>query len=81
MAKRTDNNQTKQFTARIHRQHSSLVITAPKGLCKILDWVKGDILLFEVEVGDSAAIVGKLSLRGSENVRDRGNSDRSNKGR
>ena len=54
----------KQFTARIHKQHASLVITVPQGLCKILDWTKGDLLLFEVEIGDSAAIVGKSCLGG-----------------
>lgn len=63
----------KQFTARIHRQHSSLVITVPKGLCKILDWDKGDVLLFEVEIGDSAAIVGKSALRGDKNHGAKGN--------
>jgi len=70
----------KQFTARIHKQHSSLVITVPKGLCDILDLVKGDVLLFEVKVGDVAAIVGKANLRGSENVGDTGNSGREDRG-
>ena len=76
MTKRTETNPTKQFTARIHRQHSSLVITVPKGLCKILDWDKGDILMFEVDDGDVAAVVGKSSLRGIDYDRDSGNSDR-----
>lgn len=75
MTNRTDKNPNKQFTARIHKQHSSLVITVPKGLCEILNWSRGDVLLFQLENGHGAAVVGKLMLRGQENVRDRGNSD------
>jgi len=70
----------KQFTSRIHRQHNSLVITLPKGLCEILSWEKGDVILFEVEVGDVAAIVGKSSLRGIDYAGDKGHSNRKDKG-
>ena len=66
MAKRTEENKVKQFTAKVHKQHSSLTLTVPMGLCKMLEIVKGDILLFEVEPGDCAAVVGKLAIRGSE---------------
>lgn len=81
MTKRTDKNTTKQFTSRIHKQHSSLVITVPKGLCEMLSWSRGDMLLFEAETGESAAIVGKLSLRGSEDGRDQENTDRKDNSR
>ena len=70
-----------QFTARVHRQHNSLVVTVPKGLCKELQVVRGDLLLFEVEQGDVAAVVGKISLRGSENGKDARNRDREDQGR
>ena len=52
----------------------------PKGLCKILDWDKGDVLMFEVDVGDVAAVVGKSSLRGIDHGRDSRNTDRKDRG-
>lgn len=75
-----DTNKTLQFTARVHRQHTCLVITVPRGLCKQLEIVKGDILLFEVEPGEVAAVVGKLALRGVEHGRDNANKDRRDTG-
>lgn len=66
MTNRTEDNRIKQFTARIHRQHSSLVITVPQGLCKMLGLGKGDVIIFEVEDGNVAAVVGKASLRGMD---------------
>ena len=79
MTKRTSKQKTMQYTARIHRQHSSLVVTVPKGLCNQLQIVKGDMLLFEVEPGDVAAVVGKLKLRGSECGPDKGNTNSADK--
>ncbi len=78
MTKRTDTIKTLQFTARVHRQHTSLVVTVPKGLCSELKIVKGDMLLFEVEPGEAAAVVGKLGLRGSESGRIQGITDKRN---
>lgn len=80
MCKRMNTNKTLQFTARVHRQHTSLVITVPKGLCNQLEIVKGDILLFELELGDVAAVVGKMALRGVDNERDKGDSVRGDSG-
>lgn len=80
MTKRTDTNSILQFTSKVHRQHSSLVITLPKGLCKQLEIIKGDVILFEVEPGEVAAVMGKISLRGSENAGNSRNSDREDKG-
>lgn len=81
MAKRMGNDKTMQFTAKVHRQHSSLTVTVPKGLCKLMEVEKGNILLFEIEKGDVAAIVGKLSLRGVNCGRDNRDSDCKDKGR
>jgi len=75
MTKRTETIITKQFTTRAHKQHSSLVITLPKGLCGMLEIVTGDHILFEVEPGGVAAVMGKVALRGLENARDKGNSN------
>ena len=66
MTKRFIQGKTMQYTARVHKQHTSLVVTVPKGLCTHLQISRGDMLLFEVEPGDDAAVVGKLTLRGSE---------------
>lgn len=67
MAKRTIILKTFQFTSKVHRQHSSLVITLPKGICEKLNISKGDIVCFEVEPGQVACIMGKIKLRGPEN--------------
>lgn len=80
MAKRTSTDQTAQFTARVYRQHSSLIITLPKRLCEQLQIAKGSHVLFEVGPGDVAAVMGTIALRGSENVRGKRNSDREDQG-
>ena len=80
MTKRTIETRTFQFTSKVHRQHSSLVITVPKGLCEKLNISKGDIVLFEVEQGDVAAVMGKINLRGCENERNQRNSNRTDNG-
>ena len=41
---------------------------------------KGDVVLFEVEQGDVACVMGKITMRGSENAGDSRNSDNENKG-
>jgi len=80
MTKRTVISKTFQFTSKVHRQHSSLVVTLPKGICEKLQISSGDIVLFEVEEGDVHAIMGKILLRGSEDGRGKGNSHREDKG-
>lgn len=80
MTERTDIIQVKQFTSKVHRQHSSLVITLPKGICEQLEISKGDIVLFEVEQGEVACVMGKITLRGVDYERDKANSDIKNKG-
>lgn len=50
----------KQFTAKVHRQHNSLVVTVPKGLCNLLHIKRGDILVFEHWDAKRTAKVGKL---------------------
>lgn len=70
MVKRTTRDKTKQYAVKVHRQHTSLVVTVPKGLCVELDISKGDMLLFEVEPGGVVAAVGKMTLKGPENGKD-----------
>lgn len=66
MTKRTDNIITNQFTGRVHKQHNSLVITLPKGLCEVLNISKGQYILFEVVPGAVVAVMGKVALKGVE---------------
>ena len=56
-------NMTMQYTARVHKQHTSLVITIPKGICREMDISRGDILLFEVFPGEHVMAVGKPQMR------------------
>ena len=53
----------------------------PKGLCAELQIERGDLVLFEVEQGDVAAVVGKLALRGSESGPDKRDTDNGDHGR
>ena len=80
MTKRKNDVKTMQFTAKVHRQHTSLVVTFPKKLAEILEVEKGDIILFEVEPGDLAAVVGRMLLRGPKRGPDKGDSDIRDKG-
>lgn len=75
MTDRTDTDGTEQFTARVHRQHNSLVITVPKRLCELQGVVAGSILVFECWSGSDKVLMGKLSPGGYNNAGDRGNSD------
>jgi len=81
MTNRTVTSRVFQFTSKVHKQHASLVITLPKGICHQLEIRAGDIVLFEVEPGEVACIMGKITLRGSENAGDRTNSDKKDQGR
>ena len=80
MTKRTKQTNSLQFTSKVHRQHASLKVTVPKGLCNLLGIHQGDLLLFELEQGDCAAVVGKLCMRGIEHGKDRERPDRKDSG-
>jgi len=81
MTKRTVKLRVFQFTSKVHKQHASLVITLPKGVCNQLEIRAGDIVLFEVEPGEVACIMGKITLRGIENGGNSRNSNRGNQSR
>jgi len=80
MTNRTEKDGTVQFTARVHRQHNSLTVTVPQGLCKILGIYAGDILVFEHWGAKDKAIVGTLRSGGWYHDRDNRHSDRQDKG-
>lgn len=80
MTKRTDTGKRLQYTARAYRQHSSLVITVPKGLCTQLEIERGDIILFAVRPGDDVAVMETIHYRGIYDGGDKRNSDRENPG-
>lgn len=80
MTERMDTDKTQQFTARVHRQHNSLVVIVPKGICNLLGITAGDILVFEHWDAKDKAVIGRLSSGGWYHVRDSGNSDIKDKG-
>jgi len=72
MTKRAELNSTLQFTARVHRQHSSLVVTLPYKLCRLLDISRSDILVFEYLGRADAAMLYKLKCGEWYNEPDKG---------
>lgn len=80
MTKRTSIDETAQFTARVHKQHNSLVVTVPKGLCDLMGIKQGDILVFEHLPVQDKAILGRLTSGGWYHERSDGDSDRADKG-
>lgn len=80
MTIRTDTDEMLQFTAKVHRQHNSLTVTVPKGLCKLLGIAAGDILVFEHWGAKDKAVVGRLGSGGWYHDEDSRNSDRKDSG-
>lgn len=70
---------TQSFTAKIHRQHKSLVCVLPKMLAKMQNISAGDTVLFEIKDGEKCSKM-RLLLKGiSYGVPGRGNRDRKDK--
>lgn len=64
MTKRLEIDKSEQFTARVHRQHSSLVITLPKRMCSLMAVDKGDIIVFVASWDPNLFFIEKLTPRG-----------------
>lgn len=43
------------YTAKVHRQHNSRVVTVPKGLCHALGIKSGDLVVFDLQCGKGYA--------------------------
>ena len=66
---------------RLHKQHSSVVMTVPKILCKALSLCAGDYLVIEQVDNSKVATLQKCTPKDIRNASDKRNSDRQNKGR
>lgn len=80
MAKRTALRKIEQFTVRVHRQHSSLVVTLPKRMCELLDVDKGDIVVFSTSWSARVLFLEKLVPRRERYGKDSRNPDRKDQG-
>lgn len=66
------------YVKRIHRQHSSCVVTLPKDVLRRLQAKSGDYIRFEDGEKYWQVTISKVSTGAKENGRDKGNSDKEN---
>ena len=67
--------------AKLHKQHTSVVMTVPKLLCKALGLCAGDYVIIEQVDSSQVATLQKFIPEDIRDARTKGNSDRKNKGR
>lgn len=67
--------------AKLHRQHSSIVMTVPKLVCKKLKLSAGDYVVLRDSADSRFIFLSKFKPEEIKNARDKRNSVRSNKGR
>ena len=67
--------------AKLHRQHTSVVMTVPKLICKSLGLCAGDYVIIEQVDSSKVAMLQKFIPKDIRNARDKGNTNRKNKGR
>lgn len=67
--------------AKLHKQHTSVVMTVPKLICKSLGLCAGDYVIIEQVDSTKVATLQKFKPEDIRNARDFGNSDRKNKRR
>lgn len=70
-----------QYVTRIHRQHSSVVTSVPKGVQQVLQLKSGDYLLWQVSEGSLFVQVCKVNPGGVGYAKDNERAGRENKGR
>lgn len=66
---------------KLHRQHTSVVMTVPKLICKSLGLCAGDYVIIEQVDSSKVATLQKFIPEDIRNVKAKRNSDRKNKGR
>ena len=69
------------YVARAHRQHSSVVVTIPKGARHWINVKAGDLVLFAVDTEKNACAIAQLIPGGSKDAKRNKHSSRKNKGR
>ena len=53
----------KLFTSRVHKQHTSLVVTVPRGVCNGVGIERGSLLLWEVDKEGGKAMLSLVKSR------------------
>lgn len=66
--------------AKLHRQHTSVVMTVPKLLCKSLGLCAGDYVILEQVDSSKVATLQKFIPKDTRNAREKRNSHRKNRG-
>ncbi len=64
---------------KLHKQHTSVVMTVPKLLCKALGLCAGDYVVIKQVDSSKAATLQKFIHKDIRNVREKRNPDRKNK--
>lgn len=67
--------------AKLHRQHTSVVMTVPKAICKSLGLCAGDYVILDQVDSSKVATLQKFIPKDIRNARQKRNSNRKNKGR
>lgn len=67
--------------AKLHRQHTSVVMTVPKLICKSLGLCAGDYVIIEKVDRTKVATIKKFTPKDIRNANDKRNSNRKDKGR
>ena len=65
---------------KLHKQHSSVVMTVPKLICKSLGLCAGDYVIIEQVDSTKVATLQKFNPKDIRNARDKANTVRKNKG-
>lgn len=68
------------YVQKLHRQHTSTVMTIPKPLCKALGLLPGDMVLLEEMEGQAAYRFSKFDLRKVRDGRSKRDSGRGHPG-
>lgn len=68
------------FVHRLHRQHTSVVMTIPKLVCKDLSMCAGDYVVLSKNENGPGYILQKFISEDIRNVRKKRNTDRKNQG-
>ncbi|KKK67912.1 hypothetical protein LCGC14_2949310, partial [marine sediment metagenome] len=66
---------------KLHKQHTSVVMTVPKLICKALSLSAGDYVIMSDEFRKGTVVLSKFKREDIKNGSGKGNSDRKNKGR
>lgn len=70
-----------EYVTHVHRQHTSVVTTIPRAVCKALDLGPGQYLVWQV-VKDSLFVqISKVAVGGRNRGKDNVGSNRENQGR